>query len=228
MLGSIHTFDPLLGCDATTFQPCSDRALSNLRSTLIPFRKYPINKHIPVGKAIAAGRYIEDVYYGGNPWYLNTLAVSEQLYDAIYVWKKQAHIVVTDVSLAFWRDLVLDIKPGFYPFGTKTYGKLLDAAAKYADGFVDIVSTYVGDGGSMSEQYTNSTGCPISARHLTWSYSAFLSATDRRAGRVGRSWAGIAPIFKPSQCGTKTIKGTYKTATPTAFPAKQTPKFGHH
>ncbi|CRK32910.1 hypothetical protein BN1708_019142, partial [Verticillium longisporum] len=29
ILTSIHNFDPVLGCDASTFQPCSDRALSN-------------------------------------------------------------------------------------------------------------------------------------------------------------------------------------------------------
>ena len=27
ILGSISTFDPAVGCDSATFQPCSDRAL---------------------------------------------------------------------------------------------------------------------------------------------------------------------------------------------------------
>jgi hypothetical protein len=31
VLASIHTFDPTAGCDSATFQPCSDRALANLK-----------------------------------------------------------------------------------------------------------------------------------------------------------------------------------------------------
>jgi glucoamylase len=67
VLASIHTFDPDAGCSATTFQPCSDRALSNLVSYVDAFRGlYSINSGIPQGKAVATGRYPEDVYQGGN------------------------------------------------------------------------------------------------------------------------------------------------------------------
>jgi glucoamylase len=67
VLASIHTFDPLAGCDATTFQPCSDKALSNLVAYVDSFRtEYSINHGIKYGKAVATGRYKEDVYYGGN------------------------------------------------------------------------------------------------------------------------------------------------------------------
>lgn len=33
---------------------------------------YSINSGIAQGVAVAVGRYAEDTYYGGNPWYLNT------------------------------------------------------------------------------------------------------------------------------------------------------------
>ena len=67
ILTSIHLFDPTAGCDAATFQPCSDVALSNLKIYVDSFRSiYSINSGIAVNAAVATGRYPEDVYYGGN------------------------------------------------------------------------------------------------------------------------------------------------------------------
>lgn len=67
VLVSIHTFDAGAGCDAVTFQPCSDKALANLKAYVDAFRSiYTINKKIPHNAAVATGRYPEDVYYGGN------------------------------------------------------------------------------------------------------------------------------------------------------------------
>ena len=67
VLASIHTFDVNAGCDATTFQPCSDKALSNLKTYVDSFRYiYSINFGIPANAAAATGRYSEDVYQGGN------------------------------------------------------------------------------------------------------------------------------------------------------------------
>jgi len=67
ILASIHTFDPAAGCDAATFQPCSDRALSNLLIYVDAFRSvYSINSEIAENAAVATGRYPEDIYQGGN------------------------------------------------------------------------------------------------------------------------------------------------------------------
>jgi glucoamylase len=67
VLTSIHTFDPEAGCDATTFQPCSDKALSNLFVYVEAFRSiYAINADAADGAPIATGRYPEDSYYSGN------------------------------------------------------------------------------------------------------------------------------------------------------------------
>jgi glucoamylase len=67
VLASIHTFDPAAGCDPTTFQPCSDKALANLLVYVDSFRSvYAINAGIPENHAPATGRYQEDVYFDGN------------------------------------------------------------------------------------------------------------------------------------------------------------------
>jgi hypothetical protein len=92
---------------------CSDRALANHKVVTDSFRSiYSINSGIAEGTAVAVGRYPEDSYQGGNPWYLNTLAAAEQLYDALYTWNKQGYITVTATSLAFFQDFSSSVTAG--------------------------------------------------------------------------------------------------------------------
>lgn len=224
VLTSIHNFDPAVGCDPVTFQPCSDKALSNHKALVDSFRDiYQINSGIAPGKAAAVGRYSEDVYYNGNPWFLTTFAAAEQLYDAIYVWKQQGSVEVTDLSLAFFRDLLPDITTGTYEAGSSTYDAILDAVFAYADGFIEVAAKYAAEDGSLTEQYDRNTGKPIAAPNLTWSYSAFLTATARRAGIVPSGWGAENANKLPDSCSGVQVAGTYKQATKTTFPPNQTP-----
>lgn len=60
ILASIHVFDSTAGCDATTFQPCSDRALANHKVVTDSFRSaYALNSGIAEGGGVAVGRYPE-------------------------------------------------------------------------------------------------------------------------------------------------------------------------
>ncbi|KAJ2965851.1 hypothetical protein NQ176_g10422 [Zarea fungicola] len=161
LLTSIHNFDAALGCDANTFQPCSDKALSNHKAVVDSFRFYSINKGVAEGQAVAVGRYSEDVYYNGNPWYLATLAAAEQLYDALYVWNKQGSITVTSTSQAFFGDLVSGINPGTYASSSSTFQSVVQAATAYADGFVAIVAKYTPSGGALAEQFSKDDGTPF-------------------------------------------------------------------
>ncbi|KAK4148843.1 Glucoamylase [Chaetomidium leptoderma] len=225
ILTSTHNFDPAAGCDANTFQPCSDKALSNHKVYVDSFRsEYAINSGIPQGKAVAVGRYSEDVYYKGNPWYLANFAAAEQLYDAVYVWKKDGSITVTQLSLPFFKDLLPSIAAGTYASGSSTYQSILDAVFAYADGFIEVAAKYAGSGGSLAEQFDRNTGAPLSAADLTWSYAAFLSAADRRAGIVPAGWSAEHGKTLPSStCSRIQVAGAYARATATAFPPNQTP-----
>lgn len=72
VLASIGNFDPKGTCDDITFQPCSARALSNHKLYVDSFRSiYDVNSGKKAGSAVAVGRYAEDTYQGGNPWYAN-------------------------------------------------------------------------------------------------------------------------------------------------------------
>lgn len=140
VLASIHTFDPAAGCDDVTFQPCSPRALANHKEYTDAFRSlYSINSGIPQGEAISVGRYPEDDYYGGNPWYLTTMAAAEQLYDAIYQWKKLGSIEITSISLAFFKEIYSSASVGTYSSSSGTFTDIINAVKTYADGYMSIV-----------------------------------------------------------------------------------------
>nr|CAI67598.1 glucoamylase [Trichoderma lixii] len=202
------------GCDASTFQPCSDKALSNLKVVVDSFRSiYGVNKGIPAGSAVAIGRYPEDVYFNGNPWYLATFAAAEQLYDSVYVWKKTGSITVTSTSLAFFQELVPGVAAGTYSSSQSTFTSIINAVSTYADGFLSEAAKYVPADGSLAEQFDRNTGTPLSAVHLTWSYASFLTAAARRAGVVPPSWASSGANSVPSSCSGASVVGSYSRPT---------------
>jgi glucoamylase len=200
ILASIHTWDINAGCDAITFQPCSDRALSNLKVYVDSFRSiYPINSGIDVTSAVAVGRYPEDKYYNGNPWYLSTFAVAEQLYDALLTWEFAGAINVTSTSLDFFRQFESSIGTGTYPSDSSQYSKLISAIKPFADGFVEIAAKYTPSAGGLAEQFDKSTGQPLSAADLTWSYASVMTAASAYAGITPASW-GAEGLIVPSKC----------------------------
>lgn len=203
---------------------CSDRVLATHKVVTDSFRSvYSINSGIPEGTAAAVGRYPEDSYQGGNPWYLNTLAAAEVLYDALYTWNKQGSITVTSVSLSFFKDFLSSVTAGTYASSTSTYSTLYNAISTYADGYMNVVATYAQSNGSLSEQFSKSNGQPLSAYDLTWSYAAFLTAVARRAKVVPYSWGESSASSVPAVCSATSATGTYSTATNTAWPTSQTP-----
>ncbi|GAA5950390.1 hypothetical protein JCM21900_003714 [Sporobolomyces salmonicolor] len=173
-------------CDSQRFGPCSDRMLANHLSVVQSFRGlYPINTAREAagrGRAIAVGRYREDVYYGGNPWYLTTLAAASQLYRALSVWTAHGELNVTNTSLPFFRNLLGEgAMVGRWRRGEEGFGKVLDAVRAYADEFLEIVREYTPEGGALAEQFDEHSGEPRGARDLTWSYIAFLTAAHARS-----------------------------------------------
>ncbi|KAH7338218.1 glucoamylase [Rhizoctonia solani] len=201
ILASIHTFDPAASCDAATFQPCSDVALANHKAVVDSFRGslYTINSGIASSAAVAVGRYKEDSYYNGNPWYLCTLAAAEQLYDALYQWNKLGQIPVTSTSLAFFQQFSSSIAAGNYSSSSTQYSTITTAVKTYADGFIAIVQKYIGTNGALAEQFSKSNGAPTSAADLTWSYAAALTAFEARNSTVPQSW-GASGLTVPSTC----------------------------
>ncbi|GAM40713.1 glucoamylase GlaA [Talaromyces pinophilus] len=223
VLLAINTFDPEATCDDVTFQPCSPRALANHKVYTDSFRSvYSLNSGIAEGVAVSVGRYPEDSYYNGNPWFLTTTAAAEQLYDAIYQWNKIGSITITSTSLAFFQDVYSSAAVGTYASGSTAFTAIISAVKTYADGYMSIAQTHAMTNGSLSEQFDKATGSELSARDLTWSYAALLTANMRRNGVVPPSWGAASANSVPSSCSTGSATGTYSTPTGTSWPSTLT------
>ncbi|KAJ7147179.1 glucoamylase [Mycena crocata] len=225
-LASIHTFDPAAGCDASTFQPCSDKALSSLKVYVDAFRTiYTINSNSSSTAAVATGRYPEDVYMGGNPWYLTTAAVAEQLYDSLIVWNEQGSLNVTSVSLAFFQQFIPSVTVGNYASGSSTFATLISNIKTFADDFLVIHAKYTPENGGLAEQFDRNTGAPLSAVDLTWSYAAALTVFSAHAGTKPASW-GAAGLVVPAVCAAGT--GSDGPTVPLTFNVEATTEPGEN
>ncbi|CAE6442105.1 unnamed protein product [Rhizoctonia solani] len=197
---AIRQFDPEAGCDDETFQPCSDMALGNLKAVVDSMRGiYPINQGRGDSEPIAIGRFTNDSYVGGHPWFLTTFAAAEQLYGAIYQWRRVGKITITSLSLPFFQQLRPSARTGTFKRGQTEFNKILESVLEYADGFSLINAEYIPSDGSMSEQYDKVTGEPRSALRLSASYTSAVTAFERRAGYVPVSWGG-AKMKLPRVC----------------------------
>ncbi|ESZ97354.1 glycoside hydrolase family 15 protein [Sclerotinia borealis F-4128] len=231
ILTSIHTFDPdpAVGCNSKTFQPCSDRALANHKVLVDSFRSiYTINSNASTGQAAAIGRYAEDVYQGGNPWYICTYAAAEQLYDALWTYDSIKSITVTDISQPFFTDLVPGVEKGTFASDSTQYTDIVKAMQDYADGFVAIAEKYTPQDGALAEQFSRENGTALSAVDLTWSYASFLTMQRAREGRFGSSWGAASALAKgvPDKCEGGGVKGTFSKPSVSAFPKNEEGTFG--
>ncbi|CAK7266786.1 hypothetical protein SEPCBS57363_002269 [Sporothrix epigloea] len=234
MLGAISVFDVAASCTHPSLQPCHSRSLASFKVFVDAFRNatlYPINANIAASKGVALGRYPEDIYYNGNPWYLITQGAAEFLYDAVAQWKHQGSISVDSTSLAFFKDLYPSAKAGDKYTQSKTSHKkersmsqvsaraasdtfqtVVTAATTYADSFVAVAQKYTPSNGSLSEQFHKVSGKPLSAYDLTWSFASFVTMARRRAGHYpAYSWANET-VNVPAVCTASSTKGVYAAA----------------
>jgi glucoamylase len=128
--------------------------------------EYPINHHRPPGHGPAMGRYASDAYYGGNPWYLATLAAAEFYFKLAIALRAGARMPETRENARFRERL-----SGGDPAAT---------AFKRGDSFMRTVQAYTPSSGDLSEQFDRATGAQTSAKHLAWSYAAFITAAESR------------------------------------------------
>jgi len=133
--------------------------------------EYAINRQRPPDRGAAMGRYARDVYYGGNPWYLATLAAAEFHFKLAIAMQSGAEMVATNDNARFRRRLSAAGGAGDSPAA---------AAIVRGDSFMRTVQAYTPASGDLSEQLDRATGGQTSAKHLAWSYAAFLTAVASR------------------------------------------------
>jgi glucoamylase len=136
--------------------------------------EYPINRDRPPEHAPAMGRYASDAYFGGNPWYLATLAAAEFHFKLAIALLSGAPMPETAENARFRERL--------------NGGAPAAAALKRGDSFMRTVQAFTPSTGDLSEQFDRATGAQTSAKHLAWSYAAFITAaaSRRQAARAIR------------------------------------------
>ncbi|KAK0212473.1 glycoside hydrolase family 15 protein [Desarmillaria ectypa] len=200
VLASIHTFDPSAGCDPITFQPCSDRALANLLAYIDSFDIFQANYGVPQDHATAIGRYPEDRYMGGNPWYLTTFAVAEQLYDALNVWQLQSSLTITPLSLPFFRRFSDSPEVGTYLASSPLYRSMTSYIRNYAEGFISVAAKATASDGVLTEEYSRMSGYSggFGQSPYSWSDVAALTAFRALSGSSADPWGAHEVLFSCS------------------------------
>ncbi len=131
--------------------------------------EYALNHKRPPGCGPAMGRYANDVYFGGNPWYLATLAAAEFYFRL-------------GIALGSGADLAVTSENG--RFRERLGAGSPKAAIERGDAFMRAVQAFTPASGDLSEQFDRTTGAQTSAKQLAWSYAAFLTAAASRRQAV--------------------------------------------
>lgn len=144
------------------------------------------------GKGLLIGRYVQDIYDGnqsiyGNPWFLCSAMLASAYYLLAHQLLDDKKILVNSLVMQFLSQITTlkftenenidKHHPHFF--------SLIHALLEEGDAILALIKKYsltYPDGSSMhlSEQIDRSTGLQVSARDLSWSYAAVLSALEER------------------------------------------------
>lgn len=163
------------------------------------FKKaYEINHEKAQG--FAMGRYPEDHYFGGNPWYLISLGMSQFYFqlgiDLLHFCQSsQSACLMKVLELLALLNPELPSKQNLTKYNSaEVLEMFLGKLDGRAEAYLLNLQSLIPKDGSLSEQYDRKTGQPLSAQDLTWSYSAFLNMFE------------VRKIFKAQWASTKLIR----------------------
>jgi glucoamylase len=134
--------------------------------------EYAINRDRPAGWGPAMGRYANDTYYSGGAYFFATLAAAEFYFKLARALQSGAEMAVTVENRRFRERLTAPEAPG--PI-------LAAAAIRRGNAIMTTVQAFTPASGSLSEQFDRTTGALTSAKHLAWSYAAFITAAASRS-----------------------------------------------
>ncbi len=165
------------GLRGLPFSVLDDRIMATAGKLISAFKKiYPINDNA-VG--IAIGRYPEDRYFGGHPWFLLTAAMAEYFDKVADEIKRTKKVVVTKWNKKFLSQVTgIDFnKVGVYK-NQKRVLQVIKKFREHSNNFLKKIKKHAGRDGQLDEQFDKNNGYMKSARHLTWSYAAFIAAIN--------------------------------------------------
>ena len=151
--------------------------------------QYAINRDRPRDRGLAMGRYANDSYYSGGAWYLATLGAAEFYFSLATAARRGAHIDLVQTNARFRERLGAG--------EAATGAEWARLAIERGDAIMRTVQAFTPASGELSEQFDQSTGAQTSAKHLSWSYAAFITAAARRAAAL-RSTRAAVPGAMPA------------------------------
>ena len=132
-----------------------------------------------------------------DPRMQSTLECLETLFDAAYPINRNRSARLAPAMGRYAGDVYFS--GGAYYFSTlgaaefcflaAARGERASAWISKGDAFLETVRRYTPENGELSEQFDQRTGEQTSARHLAWSYAAFISCFAARRAIVGASRA---------------------------------------
>jgi glucoamylase len=127
-----------------------------------------------------------------DPHMQQTLARLESLFDALYAINRNRPAWRGPAMGRYQGDVYFS--GGAYYFSTLGAAEFCFLAAAHGresadwirrgDAFLETVRAYTPENGDLSEQFDQNTGMQTSARHLAWSYAAFISCVAARRAVV--------------------------------------------
>jgi glucoamylase len=137
--------------------------------------QYAINRERAPEHGAALGRYPGDRYYGGGAWFLATLAAAEFYFRLACALRGGASLPEVPANTRFRQRLPAAAAGG------EQWARL---AFERGEAILRTVRAFTPESGALSEQFDRTTGAQTSAKHLSWSYAAFITAVAARAEAV--------------------------------------------
>lgn len=171
--------------DTYAFSVMDDRVQSTVKILEDLFRNtYPINNQNTLG--LAYGRYMGDIYYGGNPWFLITANYAKFYYEIVRHLRMGQSFQVTSRNMEFLRSslspaAVEALKPPVAVTPSMPLHQVMAAGFMHkADLIMQRFRYHTPADGQLFEQFDKSSGKPTGSKGIGWSHSAFLSAAYAR------------------------------------------------
>jgi glucoamylase len=142
-------------------------------------RFYPINQGRAENLGPAMGRYAHDNYFSGGAYYFSTLGAAEYYYALAEMIAAGTNLPVAAENEEFLLRLGLSKDIAGLPPQMQREHRF-EVLLKRGDQFMATVAAFTPASGELSEQFDQKTGAQTSAKTLTWSYAAFISAAARR------------------------------------------------
>ncbi|KAI9454335.1 Six-hairpin glycosidase-like protein [Lactarius psammicola] len=195
---SVYNYDPSLGCDDVTFQPCSPRALSSLKVVGDRFKDFfPLSRNFTSNQPPYFGFFTEDQFIGGHPQFFSSFNSAEQLYDALITWDLIGYIQVTPVSLKFWEQFDSRVQVMTYRRGSPGYNVLTGYVREWANKIILQLAKATPDDYVLVECIDKETGGPYGPRGMIRSLAAALGVIDAYKGLIPPNWGH--PVQKSNE-----------------------------